>query len=225
MASAFDEANKLYEQGRYSDAVAAYRSILEQNIASAAVYFNLGNAYFKLGETGQAIASFRFAQRLDPRDPDIQANLRFARETVKGTPTKVTFWRRWSDALSTNELSIVVCVAIWIWLLLLTLGELKRPWRGRLRRYTLAAGLLAVIGVLWLAVVLRPRLNGAEAVVTERDVALRYGPLEEAQVAQTLPDGAELRVLDQKDGWLRVSQGAQRIGWVRTNTVLVLPPG
>ena len=32
-------------------------------------------------------------------------------------------------------------------------------------------------------------------------------------------DGAELRVLDRKDDWLQVSDGARRIGWVKRSEV------
>ena len=53
--------------------------------ASPAVYFNLGNAFFKQGQIGRAIAAYHSAQTVDPRDPDVRANLGFARERWKAT--------------------------------------------------------------------------------------------------------------------------------------------
>ena len=57
------------------------------------------------------------------------------------------------------------------------------------------------------------------AVVHEREVILRLGPFEESQSALTLKDGAELRILDRKNGWLQVTPGRNRIGWVQMNKV------
>ena len=45
---------------------------------------NLGNAYFKSGQLGKAIAAYREAEQMSPRDPDVRANLRFARNQVQG---------------------------------------------------------------------------------------------------------------------------------------------
>ena len=75
-ATAFDSANKLYEQGKFSDAAAAYEKLLHSGQASTALYFNLGNAYFKAGQIGRAIAAYDQAEQFTPRDPDLGATMR-----------------------------------------------------------------------------------------------------------------------------------------------------
>src|SRR3989442_2159968 len=84
VSSGFDQANKLYEQGKFAEAAASYERILQGGQASAALYFNLGNALFKSGQTGLAILNYRRAEQLAPRDPDIRANLQFARNSTMG---------------------------------------------------------------------------------------------------------------------------------------------
>src|SRR6185436_15071392 len=54
LTPAFEAANKLYEEGKYPDAIAAYDKLLETGNASAALYFNRGNAFLKLGQLGRA---------------------------------------------------------------------------------------------------------------------------------------------------------------------------
>ena len=56
--SAFESANKLYEEGKYSEAATAYARLLQTGETSPALYFNLGNAFFKSGQIGRAIAAF-----------------------------------------------------------------------------------------------------------------------------------------------------------------------
>src|SRR6266699_3597580 len=88
-STAFDQANSLYEEGKFTEAAAAYEKMLQQGRASPALYFNLGNAFFKAGQVGRAVLNYRLAERLAPRDPDIRANLKFARSRVatSATPT------------------------------------------------------------------------------------------------------------------------------------------
>src|SRR5262245_21337339 len=74
-STGFDSANRLYEQGKFSDAAAAYEQLIQSGTVSSAIYFNLGNAYFKSGQLGHAIAAYRDAQLIAPQDPDVRANL------------------------------------------------------------------------------------------------------------------------------------------------------
>ncbi len=66
-ASAFDAANRLYDQGKFSEAAFAYENLLRTGQASSAVYFNLGNAFFKSGQIGHAIFAYRQAGQSTPR--------------------------------------------------------------------------------------------------------------------------------------------------------------
>ena len=62
LAPAFDQANRLYEQGKYAEAASAYENLLHADSNSPALYFNLGNARFKAGQSGRAIAAYRQAE-------------------------------------------------------------------------------------------------------------------------------------------------------------------
>src|SRR5262249_6562621 len=68
--AAFESANKLYYENKFPEAAAAYEKLLRPGTASAALYFNLGNAWFKAGQIGRALAAYRQAEQLSPRDPD-----------------------------------------------------------------------------------------------------------------------------------------------------------
>ncbi|TFG89641.1 MAG: tetratricopeptide repeat protein, partial [Syntrophobacterales bacterium] len=75
----FKMANNFYEKKDYDSAIRLYESILNQGKESDAIYFNLGNAYFKKGDLGHAILNYLKAKRLNPADEDIRHNLEFAR--------------------------------------------------------------------------------------------------------------------------------------------------
>jgi len=77
--SLFALANKYYTEGKYSEAVTHYEAIVANGKVSAELYFNLGNAYFKLNDIAHAILNFERAYLLNPGDDDISFNLELAR--------------------------------------------------------------------------------------------------------------------------------------------------
>ena len=76
--TAFKEANALYNEGKYMDAIDGYESILKTGQHSAELYFNLGNANYKLNRIAPSVYYYEKALRLSPNDKEIQNNLAFA---------------------------------------------------------------------------------------------------------------------------------------------------
>jgi tetratricopeptide (TPR) repeat protein len=78
----FERANALYEQQSYDSAARYYEKILESGTTNSAVYFNLGNSYFRLKKIGLAVLNYEKARLLSPNDPDILSNIRFANSSI-----------------------------------------------------------------------------------------------------------------------------------------------
>jgi tetratricopeptide (TPR) repeat protein len=217
----FEAANKLYEEGKFADAVAAYEKLAQSGQISAALYFNLGNACFKSGRVGRAIAAYRSAAQITPRDPDLRANLQFARNQVQGPTLPPSRWQRWLSRLTLNEWTLLTAGAVWLWFFLLAVRQWRPGLKPTLKAYvitlTIAAGLLCGC----LAAALYEARFTRTAVVITGEAVVRNGPLMVSPTAFTARDGAELRVLDQKDEWLEVSAGPRRIGWLRRDQVLL----
>src|SRR5580693_158050 len=70
--------------GDYHESAAFLEILLAGGYQNGAVYYNLGNAYFRAGEYGRAIAAFRKAKPYRPRDPYLEANLRHALSVAPG---------------------------------------------------------------------------------------------------------------------------------------------
>ncbi len=52
------QGNDHYQEGRFQEALSAFESILESGFESPDLYYNLGNAYFKMGDLGGSILNF-----------------------------------------------------------------------------------------------------------------------------------------------------------------------
>jgi len=219
----FDAANKLYAQSKFAEAAAEYNKLVQTGSISPALYFNLGNAYFKSGQVGRAIGAYRQAEEMSPRDPDVRANLQFARNLVQGPKTGASRIQRWLGTLSTVEWVALSTVAVWITLGLLIAGLIKPTLKPALRSWIwLTIGMTVLVFACARTAV---SLNASHkiAIVAVDEASVRNGPFDESPSAFTAHDGAELWVLDHKDNWLQVTDGKTRVGWLKTEALVWSP--
>jgi tetratricopeptide (TPR) repeat protein len=220
IAGGFDAANRLYEQGKFAEAASAYEQLVQSGKVSSALYFNLGNAFFKSGQAGRAVAAYRVAQRIAPRDPDVRANLQFARERIKGPVISTTFLQRALTALTLNEWAALAAIVLWLWLGLLVLIQFRPDLKPSVRNFIWIGGVVTIVAFGCLAAAW-PLHSAETAIVVVKDAAIHNGPLEESPSDTTVHDGVEMSVLDTENDWLQVQVGSQRVGWVKRDQVLV----
>jgi tetratricopeptide (TPR) repeat protein len=219
----FSAANKHYAEGKFADAANAYEKILQSGKQSPALLFNAGNAEYKAGHLGKAIAAYRRAALLTPRDPELRANLEFVRNQVHGSTVRESRWRVWLNTLSLNEGTVLTAVLFWLMLGLFAARQIRPALAPRLRGVTRLAVALTIFSATILGLQAASHFNGQTAVVTEAEASARSGPFDEAQSVFPVHDGAELPVLDRHDDWLQVANDAGKIGWLNQKQVEVLP--
>jgi len=228
-------ANSLYVNGRYAEAAQAYEQLIAQGQADSAVYYNLGNAYFRQGDVGRAILNYRRAAQLDPRDADIQANLALARAQAtdqfapeSGSPLD-NFAAATRSVLTVNEMALL---ALGAWLLFGLIWFLYyQNGNGRLRDVLRAslvlAGLLVVlaVGALGSRMWLEGENGRTPGVVIADSVSVSAEPNASATVNFDLHSGAEVEISDRRGDWAKVSlPGGQVEGWVPVTAVEAITP-
>ncbi len=95
----FTEANQLFRQANetanvnpvesqdlYRRAVLRFdRIVLEGGVRNGMLFYNIGNAYFRMNDIGRAILNYRRAEQYIPGDRNLARNLRTAREARQDT--------------------------------------------------------------------------------------------------------------------------------------------
>lgn len=217
---AFDRANRFYEQGKFAEAATAYEQIAAAGRPTTAVWFNLGNAAYKSGHIGRAIAAYRMAERQEPRDTVLRANLQFVRGKVYADEkSHIALWKTGVRLVTLNEWTILASAWLWMFFAVLACGEFTR------NRYFKTAAVVFLGFTLSLAA-LGAALSDArtpEGVVVVKEATARFGPLDESQSAFQLRDGAEVTALSFKDQWVEVRDAEKRSGWMRRDALTVLP--
>ena len=215
-------ANQLYKDGEFATATQVYEHLLSQGQANSTIYYNLGNAYYIQGDIGRAILNYQRASRIDPRDPDIRANLALARQQVGNDITKfnnpleglASFTGSW---LTLNETGLIT---LSLWFLLGFLIFVYRQLQpGRVRTLTLNAMFLTLLFLLAAGVSFGSRLyverTRSIAVITDDLVTINASPEKDTSTEFSLASGAEVNLLDIKGNWAKLVLPNDVIeGWI-----------
>lgn len=68
----FENANKLYNSGKYLEANYLYKDISSSNFVSKDLYYNLASSYAAIGSNGYAVLYYERALNISPFDKDIK---------------------------------------------------------------------------------------------------------------------------------------------------------
>ncbi len=207
----------------YRESAAILESLLSDGFRNGAVYYNLGNAYFRAGEYGRAIAAYRRALPYRPRDPYLQANLRQALSVAPGRLpeppppwwTHVLFWSGWMSF--PGKVHAAFAGYLLAALLAVVALLLRRP-----RVYWLSAALAVVAVVLSIEAGLAHAnmVHTRRAVVTGETTARKgIGKDYEPAFDQPLKDGAEFTIVAENGNWVLGRFEGIGTGWLRKEFV------
>lgn len=221
-AQNFEQGNALYKKGDYAGAAAQYEGILKQGKESAEVYFNLGNAYYKLNQVAPAVYNFEKSLLLNPGNKDAEVNLAFAQkmtiDDIKATP-RVGFSKMVYNATGTYHYNTWAWVAVSfaVFFLLLFLGYylagttlLKRIFFVGM--FVALLGL--VVGITSAVYVKSQKAKENYAIVYPEVVTLKTEPRAAAQDAFILHEGTKVNVLESVDNWKKVQLADDSVGWI-----------
>ncbi len=221
-ADAFQRAEALYQEERYPEAIEVYESIRSTGVEDGVLYYNLGNAYFKAGRLGLAIASYERALKLLPGDEDVRANLAFADGLVSGgleppplpllVGWGVDLYRRARPDLLARVLSVAFLLAGASFSIVFA-----DRW-ARLRTPALVAlagsGVVALLAGTSLLSKLHTESSRIEGVVVTDNAYVRSGPLESSPRLAEVHEGLKVRILGEREGFYQISLANGLTGWL-----------
>lgn len=193
-----------------------YQEVLEQGYVSGAAWYNQGNALVRAGQRGRAIAAYRQAARYRPRDPYLEANLRFALGNSAATarPPVIEHVLFWQDWLSYPEKFLALFAAAIATVLV-----------GLAAHLTLRRGLTRLAAVGFLVVLILGVSAGYDwyryeyvihGVIVEKQIVARKGNADSYEPALTgaLAEGTEFTLLERRPDWLLIRLAGGQEGWV-----------
>ncbi len=223
---AYATANALYEAEEFEKAREAYQGILTRAV-SKEVFFNLGNANFRLGKLGEACLAYRRAELLDPRMAEASQNLRLLQRKLGFLQFTSSGMGRAAGRLSASQWVSLICAGVWLILLggiTMVLYRPRHPWSGVLLATTICGVLIAGLASVGSYIHRDSRDPANLFIVTGNNVVATTGPFPGAKDIIGLPPGTEVKVVAERGDWRFVHIPGTRAGWIQQDGVERLWP-
>jgi tetratricopeptide (TPR) repeat protein len=210
----FSKANQAYAEGDYEQAASGYESLVSSGTRHANLFYDLGNAKYRLGDFGSAILNYERALALDPRHPEADANLRLARDEARALEMRRDGLERYASFGTVKQYTIAATIAFWFALFLTAhLCFTRRRSAGRVALILLAA--VIVSGSVFAIYTLENGAHGAAlAVVTGKEVEARLATADTAKSILVLPPGSEIKILSERGDWIYAALPNDQRGWI-----------
>lgn len=226
----FDQANQYYKEQKYQEAIDSYQQYLEQNKHhSWQIYFNLGNAYYKLNKIAPAVFYYEKAALLSPNNPSIENNLLFVQamlvDPIKEhrqtgfdiwfyNITKVLSYDNWARlAVGFSVMALLFFVVYYF----VNRTSLKRMFFSM---FVITVILIPiVIGIAWFGSGFVKGYN--PAVVFQEQVSLMQDP-NSTTIIRQIHEGIKVNILEQKSELYYVELPDRTKGWIDKNSVKIV---
>lgn len=216
-----------YQKGNYSQAVKDYTELLQHG-ASSDIYYNLGNAYYRLDDIPHAILSYERALLLTPGDADVRFNLQMARaKTIdKITPQSelffVTGWRALVNLMSVDAWATLSLFALILSIIFALIHFASSNTRRRKAGLWLASTFFAVFLLATLfAWQQKHQLEcHCAAIVMSCSAAVKKSPEASSPDHFVIHEGTKVFVQDRGiSQWRLIRLEDGREGWIKTKQI------
>ena len=227
--SLFLEANQLYGSQYYSESVSLYDQLINRGYSHTNLYYNLGNAYYQLGELGNAIWAYEKGLELRPQDDDLQFNLKVANARIvdRVRIPEPFFLIKWYGAVKQ-----VFSPSQWLYsisLLLLASATFSAVGRGRENRFSRmflhvsSGGLMVSIALSLLFADIYFDLSDRESgVVVVREGRVYAAPSQSSNLLFMVHEGTKADVSSRQYPWVEIELIDGKKGWLSADQLRLL---
>jgi len=215
-------ANDLYTKHKFQAAADTYESLIQKGFNNGYLYYNLGNTYVRMGKFGPAILNYVRAQKLIPRDENLQANLSFAIQQTSDKiplppPGTISTFFFWVDDLSLDEnIKLALTINLLFWLILTAWFYFRSDFLKNARNVSFVLLFIVILGT---GIKLNLDSNSKTGVVLTKQIAVKSG-LDLSNVTLfELHEGAIVTITNQQQGWLEIKLNAKQKGWVPQESI------
>ena len=219
----FEEGNTAYNNGDFFKAVTLYEQTLLTGKHSASLYFNLGNAYYRLNKVAESIYNYEKARQLDPENEDFKVNSAFAQnmtiDAIEPLPeSQLSQVQNSLYAIASASIwSKIVVLFVWLFAIFFSIYLLNKTIK--LKRLFFVLSLISLI--LFLSSFTIKFFANAEqenkkyAIIFSNEINIWSEPNLRAEIQFTLHEGTKVELLDSLDEWekIRIANGSE--GWIK----------
>ncbi|MCK4549736.1 MAG: hypothetical protein KAU49_06190 [Candidatus Krumholzibacteria bacterium] len=201
----------------YRKAILHYERLVASGVRNGKLYYNIGNAWFRLDDMGRAILNYRRSTPYNPADPNLKQNLQFARSRrvnrieaqQRDRVFKTLFFIHY-DVPTRVRFGIFLGAFVLLWGAAIVAVFYRRGW---VRTLIISLAVVCVIFMISLISEKVSMTRDPAGVVIAPEVTARKGDGETYQPSFTAPlySGTEFDLLEQRPDWwyIELEDGAR----------------
>jgi tetratricopeptide (TPR) repeat protein len=210
----FAKANENYAAGQFQEAINGYEKLVRAREWSANLFYDLGNAYFRMKDFGHAILNYERALALDRFHPEADANLRIVRDEARALEMQPSWPERYFKRVSVNQYSIAAAIVFWLG----TFSVFGLIFGRRRSAGMITLSILAFSIFLTTVFAIYKLDNGSNgrflAIVTSADVEARFATADNVNSVLALPAGSQIKILSTRGDWVYAALPNNLRGWL-----------
>lgn len=223
------QGNKAFEQKQFKKAAQMYERALRDG-ESSLLRYNLGNAYYRLGDRAHAVLNYERALKLDPGNDDARFNLKFVNEKSKinetsGTNYFTTLISGWVGHLSSNTWAMI---SLAMFVLMLAAIACYRIATGVALQKTgffgaIVLGIIALLAMASAIYMYRHTTKAHYAIVMTDKAPANKSPRDGEKEEFKLPSGTKVEIIDSISNdksanaamWYMIETTSNKTGWMK----------
>ena len=226
----FEQGNTFYNEGNYVEAIEKYETILDGNQHSAELYFNLGNAHYKLNHIAPSIYYYEKALQLSPNDKDIKNNIAFAKNmTIDAIDTlpEVGFSKLLKEASNSMNfdawaMTSVTFVILFVLLFLMYYFTFSTSKKRLAFIGSVTSIILACIALAFTFHNYNLVQKDNPAIVFAQESRVKSEPNLRSEESFRLHEGTKVQILDTVNNWKKIKLSDGKTGWISNEDIKAL---
>ena len=227
--SIFEQSNAFYTDGKYQMAIDGYKDILNSGFESAELYYNLGNAFYKLNNIPESNFFYEKARSISPTDEDILINLSYAQnlriDKIEKLPITQTqnFKINILNLLSEKGWAVLLIILAWIACVLFVL-YLSVNNSGN-KRIFFTQFIILMIGLIVVSTINyeKKNLNNEKfAIIYDKEIEVWSEPNKISELKFLLHEGTKVKQVDTIQDWVNIQLENGTLGWIQSSSIKTL---
>jgi tetratricopeptide (TPR) repeat protein len=223
----FDQANELYQDEKFEQAITTYLEIVNNGYENWQLYFNLGNSYYRTGQYGKSILNFERAYRLNPKNEDVVFNLLLVNTKVVDNikiPPLTKFISDVKNVLSKTALIWLVIVSYLglAALIILKMFISRRRIQQLLKIILIPTLIFLLLSTMILVLKIKEDTSVKYAIVLADKVDVLGEPSEKGTELFSLHEGAKLKIEEYSGEWAKIRLTDGNVGWLKKDVFEII---
>mgnify|MGYP001159974192 CR=1 FL=1 len=223
----FNLGIELYNNGNYNEAIIKFKEIIEKGEHSENLYFNLGNAYYKVNDIPNSIFYYEKALKLNPKNKDVLNNLAFSKnmliDNIENLPQNQVseFLNSISETLNVNQWLTLGITFLYLFLITFILYFFSTKSALK-KNYFIAFSILFFLFFSSVFVGLNKfekQKSDIEAIIFENKIDFRTEPNYRSEILFNLHEGTKVVIKEELNDWALVEIADGNKGWIELQSI------